>query len=88
MHFALKQGVAFLWSSQVKKYANYPTLGEGLVIAINGFMPAEGPSHSHLTGTKVWGRSKLEALERHVGGVGSRFLFKRDLGLVSGYTVV
>ena len=86
MHFGLKQGGAFLWRSQAKKYANLPTLGEGLALAITGLMPPEVPSHSHLADTKVWGRSMLEALESHMGGVGSRFLFKKDLGLVSGYT--
>ena len=59
----------------IRKYANYPILGEGLVIATNGLMPPEIPSHSHLAGTKVWSRSKLEALESHMGGVGSRFWF-------------
>ena len=62
------------------------TLGEGLALPITGLMPLEGPSHSHLTDTKVWGRCMLEALESHMGGVGRRFLLKKDLGIVSGYT--
>ena len=70
-------------SQKIRKLAN---LGEGFALAITGLMSPEVPSHSHLADTKVWGRSMLEALESHMGGVGSRFLFKKDLGLVSGYT--
>ena len=76
MHFGLKQAMRFcaVLNTKIRKLAK---LGGGLVIATNGLMPPEIPSHSHLAGTKVWSRSKLEALESHMGGVGSRFWFKK-----------
>ena len=79
MHFGLKQAVRFCAVLKIytKISQSWGGGGVGLVIATNGLLPPEIPSHSHLAGTKVWSRSKLEALESHMGGVGSQFWFKK-----------
>ena len=60
-------------SQKIRKLAN---LGEGLALAITGLMSPEVTSHSHLADTKVGGRSMLEALESHMGGVVIDFCLK------------